>query len=186
MQEVTKLSPYCAKLFSDLNPLMLMDEELYLEEIDKNGEKQEKRVGQITSIGINYPALAFTIKGGEQIYFIDQYKFASIDGGLISFDELKAEIKKLSADDFEAKNENEFMNSLTLNLRRDKYIEKHKGVFLEYENISFDFHDRIRSQLKFLKFKFDDEYTVNRKYDVSDSKHIKTDNSSKSKFTVYF
>lgn len=44
MQEVTKLSPYCAKLFSDLNPLMLMDEELYLEEIDKNGEKQEKRV----------------------------------------------------------------------------------------------------------------------------------------------
>ena len=101
MQEVTKLSPYCAKLFSDLNPLMLMDEELYLEEIDKNGEK-------------------------------------------------------------------------------------HKGVFLEYENISFDFHDRIRSQLKFLKFKFDDEYTVNRKYDGSDSKHIKTDNSSKSKFTVYF
>lgn len=186
MQEVTKLSPYCAKLFSDFNPLMLMDEELYLEEIDKNGEKQEKRVGQITSIGINYPALAFTIKGSEQIYFIDQYKFASIEGGLISFDELKAEIIKLSADDFEAKNENEFMNSLTLNLRRDKYIEKHNGVFLEYENISFDFHERIRSQLKFLKFKFDDEYTVNRKYDGSDSKHIKPDNSSKSKFTVYF
>ena len=68
----------------------------------------------------------------------------------------------------------------------DKNGEKHKGVFLEYENISFDFHDRIRSQLKFLKFKFDDEYTVNRKYDDSDSKHIKTDNSSKSKFTVYF
>ena len=40
--------------------------------------------------------------------------------------------------------------------------------------------------VKFLKFKFDDEYTVNRKYDGSDSKHIKTDNSSKSKFTVYF
>lgn len=144
---------------------MLIDGELYLEEIDKNGEKQEKRVRQITSIGINYPALAFTIKGGEQIYFIDQYKFASIDCGLISSFNSSNEIKKLSADDFEATNENEFMNSLTLNLRRDKYIEKHKGVFLEYENISFDFHDRIRSQLKFLKIKFDDEYTVNRKYD---------------------